>query len=608
MSFCGKNKFFNRFVINSEGNINSNKDNFYSMKKGIISMAIENEKLNQQLINKNIIKNSPKRIITRNVTIDDNKSNKINQYKMRIYSKKAKEEEKNYSINKKLIDINTSFFFNKKLRQSKIKINLNSTENFFKRSDNKVYTQKKIIPLNKNKTENEHLNKSKKKIFKRLNSLIPRKNYIQQKNTEKKIHKKYLFSRLKDLLDELEKEKESKESKNKSPKKLKDMSYLFLERSVKPQIPNLKNRIQLNKYIINDFKENESYQDYIKRSLKYRKINENYEEALMLQKETNKFFTLSEFNSPESDNENEKNSNKLKRKSLLNNTILPRRKSNINILTPNMIQGILVLKNKKSEKNLKKKTSNKNLSSFATPIIRDYKDKLYQNKRNSINRYYNVHFNLEEKPKSNNNDSFLQDQFVEENPKKYFRKKKTEIFSSEKAMLIKARSVFPLRNKKHTHIPKKRKRKMIFDKFAISNNIYNEQKKYFDDYLMNKRITRSKNFSEQMSNLAKEKDLYRNNGDDTGSLPKLKEGSLIYEMKIKNLFKNSFNPMANFKEGDEDLDLDNLKKIKNSVMEMEIEMFTSLKDEINPKYIRNKFNKTTVGKYHSTRGVYFGSK
>ena len=238
-------------------------------------MAIENEKLNQQLINKNIIKNSPKRIITRNVTIDDNKSNKINQYKMRIYSKKAKEEEKNYSINKKLIDINTSFFFNKKLRQSKIKINLNSTENFFKRSDNKVYTQKKIIPLNKNKTENEHLNKSKKKIFKRLNSLSPRKNYIQQKNTEKKIHKKYLFSRLKDLLDELEKEKESKESKNKSPKKLKDMSYLFLERSVKPQIPNLKNRIQLNKYLINDFKENESYQDYIKRSLKYRKINEN---------------------------------------------------------------------------------------------------------------------------------------------------------------------------------------------------------------------------------------------------------------------------------------------------------------------------------------------
>ena len=111
-----------------------------------------------------------------------------------------------------------------------------------------------------------------------------------------------------------------------------------------------------------------------------------------------------------------------------------------------------------------------------------------------------------------------------------------------------------------------------------------------------------------MSNLAKEKDLYTNNCDETGKLPRLKEGSLIYEMKLKNLFKNSFNPMANFKEGDDDLDLDNLKKIKNSVMEMEIEMFTCLKNEINPKYIKNKFNKITVGKYHSTRGVYFGSK
>ena len=345
MSFCGKKKFFDGFVINSEGNINSNKVNFFPMKKGIISKTIEKEKLNQQLINKNIIKSSPKRIITRNVTIDDNKSNKINQYKMRTYSKKIKEEEKNYSINKKLIEINTSFF-NKKYRQSKIKRNLNSTENFCKSSDNKAYTQKKIMLSDKNKTENEHLNKVKKKIFKRLNSLIPHENYIQQKKTEKKIHKKYLFSKLKDLLDEIEKEKDRQESKNKKPKKIKDMSYLFLERTVKPQIPNLKNRMQLNKYLINDFKENESYQDYIKRSLKYRKINENYEEALMLQKETNKFFTLSEFNSPESesDNENEKNSYKLKRKSLFNKTILPRRKSNINILTPNIKQGILVLK------------------------------------------------------------------------------------------------------------------------------------------------------------------------------------------------------------------------------------------------------------------------
>ena len=39
----------------------------------------------------------------------------------------------------------------------------------------------------------------------------------------------------------------------------------------------------------------------------------------------------------------------------------------------------------------------------------------------------------------------------------------------------------------------------------------------------------------------------------------MKEDSLIYEMKFKNLFKVSFNPMAKLKEGDDDLDLDILK-------------------------------------------------
>ena len=120
--------------------------------------------------------------------------------------------------------------------------------------------------------------------------------------------------------------------------------------------------------------------------------------------------------------------------------------------------------------------------------------------------------------------------------------------------------------------------------------MYNEQKKYFNQYLMNKRISRSKNFSQQMSNLAREREkeleLCNSNNDEVGRLPKLKEESLLYEMKIKNLFKNSFNPMVNYREGDDDLDLDNLKKIKDSVKETEIKMFTSLKNEINPKYIR----------------------
>ena len=409
-------------------------------------------------------------------------------------------------------------------------------------------------------------------------------------------------------MDEIEKESCNKE--NKKINKFKDVSHLFLERSVKPLIPNLKNRLQLNKYLINDFKENESYQDYIKRSLKYRRINENYEIAQLIQKETKHFYTLNEEIPSEPNNDidkyyqRNKNQNqkllKLTNFNNINNKEKLKKKITFSFLTPNSTHGTFILKNK-----LLEQSSQKNIpTKYFSPEKKEYTNqKDHNKKRNSIINFY---YNKEEKSNNNNDISFLQEQFLIEPLKKTFKKRKSETFSSEKAILIKTKSIFPLRHKKRVHTHKKRR--IFYDKFTISNNIYNEQKKFFDDYLMNKRLIRSKNFSEQMSNLAKEKDLYRNNGSEGGSLPRLKEGSLIYEMKLKNLFKNSFNPMANFKEGDDDLDLDNLKKIKQSVMEMEIEMFSNLKNEINPKYIKSKFTNTPVGKYHSTRGVYFGSK
>ena len=601
MSFIDKNKYINN-GINSERKNNRNQDiNYFIKKRRSIIRTKENEKTNI-INNTNFSRRNSKKIIERNVTINNNKNKTISQYKIRYYEKNIKEEEKNYLNKKNAININQSTFFKKKFRPNKIKVNINTTPNFFVRTNSKSFTQKILTSYNnKNKIENEDINDTKKRKIKRLKTLNPSKNNIQQKSTEKKNQKRLLFLKLKELLEEIEKEKFIKDGR------LKDMSHLFLERSVKPQIPNLKNRMKLNKYLINDFKENESYQDYIQRSLKYKRIHENYENYendLILKKEANKY-SLKDINLPDSDNESEKNIKKLRRSSLIINKTVQPKKKNYYILTPNTTKITLSLQKKKSEDNFIKKYSSKNLSNTITPIIKDYKNKIYQIKRNSI-KNFNLHFNKEEKSKSNINDSFLQDDFLTDRPpKKTFQKRKTEVFSSEKAILLKTRSFFPIKQKKKTTFPKK---KMIFDKFTISNNIYNEQKKYFDKYLMNKRITRSKNFSEQMSNLAKEKDLFRNNVDETGSLPKLKEGSLIYEMKLKNLFRNSFNPMANFKEGDEDLDLDNLKKIKNLVVEMEVEMFTSLKDEINPKYIKNKFNKTTVGKYHSTRGVYFGSK
>ena len=594
MSFIDKNNFnnINEFNNITERNINKKKYYKFLMNKIKISKTDENEKMNNEIKTNNSTNNNQKKIIKRNVTnVNTNTNKSITRKKIYLDSKNNKEEEKNFSNNIK-------------------ELQLNLTDNFFTRSNNKSNTQKRLLNNNKSKNENEtdSIYEYRRKNSK-LRTLNLEKTSMTKKNSQKSLNKKLLFTKLNDLLDEIEKENDNKEKKKN--KKFKDVSYLFLERSVKPQIPNLKNRAQLNKYLINDFKENESYQDYIQRSLKYKRINENYEIAQLIQKETKHFYTLNEELPPEPNNDKDKYYLKYKnqnQKLLTFNNINNsndkeklKKKTTFSFLTPNSTHGTYMLKNKLLEQNSHKNISTKNFC----PEIKENKNAKSQiKKRNTV---INFNYNKEEKSNNNkNNLSFLQEQFLTEPPKKTFKKRKSETFSSEKAILIKTKSIFPIRPKKRVQTHKKRR--IFYDKFTISNNIYNEQKKFFDDYLMNKRLIRSKNFSEQMSNLAKEKDLYKNNGSESGSLPRLKEGSLIYEMKLKNLFKNSFNPMANFKEGDDDLDLDNLKKIKKSVMEMEIEMFTNLKNEINPKYIKNKFNKTTVGKYHSTRGVYFGSK
>ena len=448
------------------------------------------------------------------------------------------------------------------------------------------------------------------KEFKRLKTIDP----VVHLNNTKPMNKKFLFAKLKEILEEIEKENlyaNNNDKKNKTKKKLKDMSYLFLERSVKPVIPVIKNRAQLNKYLINDFKENESYQDYIKRSLKYKRINENYEIAQIIKKEANQIISLNQLPPPitEYRTEKEKDHNS-KNKSILNNSFKYQKRRTFNVLTPQFGGKLLKRNSILGDKNINEVNSYKSMKTkttkhFSTTLINNYQSRLSDIKKKKSNKYILLLKKDEKQKDSKDTDSFLENDFLSERPKKKFFKKNTENFSSEKA-LLKAKNSLISRMKKHPF--RHKKQILYYDKYTLSNDMYNEQKKYFEDYLMNKRIIRSKNFSEQMSNLAKEKELYVINVEENGRLPKLKEGSLIYQMKLKSLFKNSFNPMTNFKEGDDDLDLDNLKKIKNSVMETEIEMFSSLKNEINPKYIKSSFNKTTIGKYHSTRGVYFGSK
>ena len=601
MSLINKNNYIINVSNNNSKNINENS------KRNSLSNSIRRRSSNILDKKRFSLDIKAKTFFNKENVTENNSKKRIlnNKFRTRIYARKFKEEEKNNSNKKNTLEINISSFFNIKFKPSKINIPLNTESTFFGRSNSKTYTQKQLTNFTNNENlKKEEVNEYKKVTFRKQKTIDLRNNLDLEKQTSKTYNKRKLFLKLKELLEEIEREKNDREANKKKPKKLKDISFLFLERSVKPQIPNLKNRIQLNKYLINDFKENESYQEYINRSLKYRKINENYEMAQMLKKETNKILSAGMTQAEDDEEKNKENEsnqqnipssgNTKNDSSSLISSIKHNKKISFSILTPNIHKKTtFILKNKNSEEK-------------PIPILKDYRRRISEIK--TVNSFKNNLFqNKEEKQNKNStNASFFEDDFLTDRPKKTIIRKKTEAFSSEKAILLRTKSNLAIKHKKHTNFPKKKK--FIFDKFTLSNNLYNAQKKYFDNYLMHKRIIRSKNFSEQISNLAKEKDLFKVNDSEGGNLPKLKEGSLIYEMRLKNLLRNSFNPMTNFKEGDEDLDLDNLKKIKNSVKEMEIEMFTSLKDEVNPKYIKNKFNKVTIGKYHSTRGVYFGAK
>ena len=610
MSFSDNNEDINNETNKNLDNKNIHKTNLNLLINSVrIKKPIENGKNNG---NKRMNKSMQYKKNKKNVTIKIPLTSKRNSLKNGENKAILKEEEKNnYSNNISTINTNKSSFVETKIKPNNVikQINILNKANFFVRTNKKTYTIKKVSSYN----INNKLDKEKEvhlKEFRRLKTIDP----VVHLNNTKPMNKKLLLAKLKEILEEIEKENlyaNNNDKKSKKKKKLKDMSYLFLERSVKPVIPFIKNRAQLNKYLINDFKENESYQDYIKRSLKYKIINENYEIAQMIKKETNQIISLNQIAPPitEYRTEKEKDHNS-KNISILNNSLKYQKKRTFNVLTPQFGGKLLKRNSILSDKNINEENSNKSMKTkttkyFSTNLINNYQSRLSDIKKKKSKKYILL-FNKEEKQKDNkDSDSFLENDILSERPKKKIFKKNTENFSSEKA-LIKANNSLTSRMKKH-HFRHK-KQILFYDKYTLSNDMYNEQKKYFEDYLMNKRIIRSKNFSEQMSNLAKEKDLYVINVEENGRLPKLKEGSLIYQMKLKSLFKNSFNPITNFKEGDDDLDLDNLKKIKNSVMETEIEMFSSLKNEINPKYIKSSFNKTTIGKYHSTRGVYFGSK
>ena len=455
----------------------------------------------------------------------------------------------------------------------------NSIRSLIKRGSLRMTIKDKELKAQESRNENNKINMkqinafSSKSDIKRKDTLgshdsksIKIESSINTTNNEnndkssadiKKRKKFILLSQVKNLLNEIENEINQKGNSKKKKKKFKDTSYLFLQRNVAPQIPFLKERSQINNYLINDFKETESYQDYIKRSLKYRTINDNYES--------------------EQEKKLEENYNK--------------QKAN-------------------DESHLRFPSKRITEYSMNSKINHATKKQSYTNILSNINK---ANISITPKKKKINfkhdEDSFSIDNSKnKESPQRNAKKKNTTINMIYNNTFYKN---FRNGNIKRSTAKKRSTKKTnnncgYFDKYTLSNNMYNDHKRNYSEYQMQKRKMRSENFSLQMSNLEKDKHLYMTEGNEECRLPKLNENKLLYVIQLKNVFRNSFNSMTTFKNGDEDLGLDNLEKFKKSCIDTEIEMFAILKNKTHPNYIKSNFNKKTNKKYRSTRGVFFG--
>ena len=438
------------------------------------------------------------------------------------------------------------------------------------------------------------------------------------------------FKKIKKLIAEFEKEKNEKnpfnhltrfksnknKTKNTKSQNIKSKNILPKQISYKRRIsvlpnkkiyfnvPKIKSQMQFNKYLINDFKDNDSELDYIKRSLKYQKINEDFDELIFLKQikeaakngiaetivDETKKDDMDFYDTPEA----EKGSNQSLKKLITNNI------SEFNV------ENILRNKNLLSSK-LKRFYTEK-IKIIPQNLVTSPNKKININDDNDkpINNNINqLHLNKRFITKINENEKEKENSIIEET-------NETKNINNNKSSGIK----FLMETKdKNNELSRNKKKKisMSDDKYNFSNRIYNSQKKEYNRYMRKKQYMRGKSFSRQIALINKEKEKYGIIETETKEpntergLPKLLIPNLLFQLQYKDIFKNSFNTLRVFEEGDQDLDLDDLNKIRNSIKEYEIEMFKVLKKNNGLNYIKKHFNKTTVGKFQSTKGIYFGA-
>ena len=518
----------------------------------------------------------------------------------------------------------------------------NNSYKFISDAKNKLDKYNPAILTNNNYIENDY---SRKNSF---SSRATQNNNKAINPIGKNNKNTILFSKIKKLLSDFQKEnaeknrlynykKGNKRSKNKnnannSSHKIQKLSTLLNpQKKVYYAMPKIKNQMQLNNYLINDFKEVDSEEAYVTRSLKYQKMKEEFDDLIFINqiKEVEKN-GISEnivkdndknennilgFYDNDNDNESKKNydsnNNNLfnknrdekKKNSLFNKNIydmslrrlytennILNQKNDINKENNNNIDNNI--NSKIFEKiNINNNPSNPSITS-RIKISENENSLLENNDISKLNKSVGIRFLMDKKIKTNhltnntinltnNNENHINNNNINNNAVK-----KDELKQSKKK-----------RSKKES---------LTIDKYSVSNKIYRNQRIEYSKYKKKQQKMRSNNFSKQIAILFKEKERYGINDDinETKGHPKLDHKKLIYQMQLRDTFINSFNTMRLLDEGDQDLDLDNLNKIKQYIKDYEIEMTRVMKNSDNFNCIKKHFNLRTLGKFHSSRGIY----
>lgn len=405
-----------------------------------------------------------------------------------------------------------------------------------------------------------------------------------------KMSRELLKEKIQEIIKDLNEERNSLNAKKKKKKnnlsyKLKKLQSSLPKCEETPRIlPLIQSQDKFNKYLINDFRDNFNEKDYIKRSLKYREVNDIFESELSkMNYKKNKTLLDSElmketFMFLDRDIPCQGVSNIFKMPFVFDEKEVKVKESRYNK------KPTIKNDNKEVVGNLKGKNSDKQENA----IKENVKNMKYAAVKNAENIKENA-------PKNNVTQSSLMKSPKNLKPLDLDRESKAKELAKKKQEF--AQSILKKYNRYQDN------------GYHITEQLYKRYKNTHDKFVKDKQKKRATIFSKEIMMLEKEKYMFPENFkvDENTQYPYLNEGELTHQLNLKRVKENSYNTVVTFNEGDHDLDLDNINMIKNNRTDMEYQMILTLKDKDTiPSYIKKKLNLGTVNKFKSTSGIYFG--